>query len=200
MMSDTLFVLWIGLAAALLLLFLYAAFVALRNRQGKQVGLDELIPSFLPVDVEAFSELVTPGGNQSTTEELSPQQKRLVEQQRIRSTVESLRRMTHNAALLQRLGYGQLQSGNPLINDLAQQMIDAGVHVRLYSFIGLIALRVLCALRLASLPLIPNSRVAELQAMMSGSLVPAYQLLKDKAGNLSCLKFSGLHDALTQSL
>jgi hypothetical protein len=30
--------------------------------------------------------------------------------------------------------------------------------------------------------------------------MPAYALLKDKAGHLTCLKFSSLHESLAQSL
>jgi len=33
--------------------------------------------------------------------------------------------MSHNAALLQQVGYTQLQSGNQLIASLAQEMVDA---------------------------------------------------------------------------
>jgi len=46
-MSNTIFALWIGLAAVLLLLFLYAGFLNLRRRQSSQVELGE-IDSFLP--------------------------------------------------------------------------------------------------------------------------------------------------------
>jgi hypothetical protein len=192
-MSDTLFALWISLSAVLLLLFVYAAVINLRNRHGKQVTLDELIPSFLPVDIEGFSELIQ---DRELPQVGSPEQLR----KRTGQTLESLRRMSRNASLLQKLGYSQLNSGNELISELAQQMIDAGVHVRLYTFMGLAALHLSSALRLIALDIIPARRLAELHQMMSGSLIPAYQQLKDKAGNLTCLKFSSLHEALTASL
>ena len=57
-MSNLLFVLWMSLSAGLLLLFFYAAFLNLRNRRVRDVDLGEMIPSFLPVDVEAFAGLV----------------------------------------------------------------------------------------------------------------------------------------------
>lgn len=199
-MSDTLFALWIGLSAALLLLFLYAAVSSLRNRQGRPVALDDLIPSFLPVDMEAFAELIDPAREQQLAQRLSGKELLAMQRSRIALTIEILRRMTRNAALLQRLGYSQLQSGNPLISDLAQQTIDAGVHVRLYTFVGLLVLRLCSAFRLTPRQIMPAARIAELQQMMAGSLLPAYEQLKDKAGNLICLKFSALHEALTQSL
>jgi hypothetical protein len=191
-MSNTVFALWIGFSAGLLLLFLYLAFLNLCNQKPRNVELGEMIPSFLPVDVAAFSELIEAqrkadglsGGNRA----------------QVREMISVLERMTHNAALLQRLGYSQLNTGNPLICDLAQQMIDAGVHVRLYSFLGLAALRLWRIFGLRPALLFPPAKIAELQKMMSESLVPSYELLKNKAGNLICVKFSGYHDALIQSL
>ena len=106
--------------------------------------------------------------------------------------------MTHNAALLQQLGYSQLQSGNQLIASLAQEMIDAGVHVRLYTFIALIVLHVRGAL--SWIPMIAASKSAQVQQLLSSSLIPAYAQLKDKADNLTCLKFSSFNEALAQSL
>jgi hypothetical protein len=198
-MSDTLFALWIGLSAAMLLLFLFAAAASLRNRQGRPVALDELIPSFLPVDVEAFAELVG-AVSDGAWQELSPKELLALQRRRTQLAMESLRRMATNAALLQRLGYSQLQCGNPLISELAQQMIDAGVHVRLYTFIGLLALRVSSLFRITSIEIFSAAKVAQLESMLGGSLIPAYEQLKEKAGNLTCLKFSGLHEALSQNL
>ncbi|HJT54109.1 MAG TPA: hypothetical protein VJ848_09690 [Candidatus Angelobacter sp.] len=198
-MSDTLFALWIGLSVAMLLLFLFAAVASLRNRQGRPVALEELIPSFLPVDVEAFADLIGSAAD-GVGQELSPEEFLALQRRRTQLAMKSLRRMASNAALLQRLGYSQLHCGNPLISDLAQQMIDAGVHVRLYTFIGLVVLRASSIFRLTSIEVLSAAKVAELQNMLSGSLIPSYEQLKDKAGNLACLKFSGLHEALSQSL
>lgn len=192
-MSNTIFALWIGFSAGLLLLFLYLAFLNLRNQQPRSVELGEMIPSFLPVDVAAFSELIE---SQRKTDILAGSRNR----EQVREMISVLERMTHNAALLQRLGYSQLNTGNPLICDLAQQMIDAGVHVRLYSFLGLAALRLWRIFGITPALLFPATKIAELQKMMSESLVPSYELLKNKAGNLICVKFSGYHDALIQSL
>ena len=192
-MSNVLFALWIGLSAGLLLLFFYAAFLNLRNRRVHNVDLGELMPSFLPVNTETLSMLISSGSGQTAATEEE-------ELERVQLTIECLRRMTHNAALLQRLGYSQLHSPNQLICDLAQQMIDAGVHVRLYTFIGLIALHAWSRLRFAIGPLTKMPKIADVQELLSSSLIPAYEQLKDKAGNLTCLKFSSLHEELAQSL
>jgi hypothetical protein len=188
-MSNIIFALWISLSAALLFLFFYAAWLNVRRRQTRRVDLGDLIPDFLPVDVEAFTVLI--GSVPLSREE---------QEVRVRLMADSLRRMTRNAALLQQLGYSQINSSNQLISDLAQQMVDAGVHVRLYTFIGLMVLRFWSLMGLRALPGFLAARIAEAQQMMSENLVPSYELLKNKAGNLTCLKFSAHHEALVHSL
>lgn len=197
-MSNSTFVIWIGLSAGLLLLFLYAAFLNVKRRHSRKVELGELLPSFLPVDVEVLQQLVSPAEQRHLQETYGQQELLRIYREQLRLTIECLRRMTHNAALLQQLGYNQLQSGNQLIASLAQEMIDAGVHVRLYTFMALIVLHLRSVL--SWVPMIAASRSAQVQQILSASLIPAYAELKDKAANLTCLKFASFHEALTQSL
>jgi hypothetical protein len=193
-MSNVLFALWMGLSVGLLLLFFYAAFLNLRNRHVRNVDLGELIPSFLPVNVEILTGLMAPAQERDSRE--GPEE----QLRRVQLTIECLRRMTHNAALLQRLGYSQLHSPNQLICELAQEMIDAGVHVRLYTFVGLVALHAWSRFRFAIGPLARMPKIGDLEELLCSSLIPAYEQLKNKAGNLTCLKFSSLHEELVQSL
>jgi hypothetical protein len=198
-MSTVLFALWMSLSAGMLLLFLYAAYLNWRNRRIHDIELGEMIPSFLPVDVEALATLIDPTQQQRLRQECSREELVELQREKVRLTIDCLRRMTHNAALLQQLGYSQLHSPNELICSLAQEMIDAGVHVRLYSFVGLINLRLRGWLNLGVVPL-SRRALFEVPDILSSSLIPAYELLKDKAGNLTCLKFSSLHQELIQSL
>src|SRR6266566_519437 len=117
-MSNTIFALWIGLAAVLLLLFFYAAFLNLRRRRSAQVELGELIPSFLPVDLEVLSEWINPAQQRRLQETYDKDELRGIQREQVQLTSECLRRMTHNAALLQQLGYSQLRSGNEAICSL----------------------------------------------------------------------------------
>jgi hypothetical protein len=197
-MSNLLFALWMGLSAGLLLLFFYAAYLNWRNRKPGNVELGELIPAFLPVNVEALAELAGPADQPRLQGECSPEEFRRLQRTRVRKTSECLRRMAHNAALLQRLGYAQLHSPNPLICSLAQEMIDAGVQVRFFTFVGLIRLRLRG--RLQAMQLSRLNKLGDVQGLLSSELIPAYDLLKDKAGNLTCLKFSSLREELAQSL
>lgn len=182
-MGAALWIGWVGL----LLLFLYSALLSIRNQSQSGLDVRELVDAFLPVDVDAFSRLMK--SHDDAASEL-----------RVELMLDSLRRMSHNAALLQRLGYTQINSSNQLIGELAQEMIDAGVYVRLYTFVAVVVLRACKLLRVDPRNLLSATRIAELQHMMSSSLIPAYERLKDRAGNLSCLRFSGYHEALVQGL
>jgi hypothetical protein len=197
-MTNTMFVIWIGLAAGVVLLFLYAAFLNLRRRQSKGVELGDLMSSFLPVDQEILSDLISPEQQRLLQETYGSEELLKIYRQQVRLTMECLRRMSHNAALLQQVGYTQLRSGNQLIATLAQEMVDAGVHVRLYSFMALIVLQVRIGLQW--IPLFSSATASEVHNLVTANLMPAYGQLKDKAGNLTCLKFSGLHESLAQSL
>jgi hypothetical protein len=197
-MSNTMFAIWIGLSAGILLLFLYAAFLNLRQRQSPGAQLSDLMGSFLPVNVEVLSEVISPEQQRHLQETYGHDELMRIYREQVGLTMECLRRMSHNAALLQQVGYAQLRSGNQLIASLAQEMVDAGVHVRLYTFMALIVLQVRSALQ--RLPLFSAATCGDVQDMVSTNLLPAYALLKDKAGNLTCLKFSNLHESLVQSL
>ena len=196
-MSNSIFAIWIVLSAGLLLLVFYTAFVNARRRSRK-VEIGELLPSFLPVDVEVLRQLISPAQQRHLQETYGKEELFRIYREQLRLTIECLRRMSHNAALLQQLGYNQLQSGNQLIASLAQEMIDAGVHVRVYSFLALIVLHL--RNRLNWIPIVASTRSAQVQHLLSGSLIPAYAELKYKAGNLTCLKFSSFHDALAHRL
>jgi uncharacterized protein (DUF3820 family) len=197
-MSNTMFAIWIGLSAGILLLFLYAAFLNLRRRQLPGAELGDLMNSFLPVDVEVLSNVINPAQQRHLQETYGRDELLRIYQEQVGLTMECLRRMAHNAALLQQVGYTQLQSGNQLIASLAQEMVDAGVHVRLYTFMALIVLQVRTSLQW--LPLFSAANIGDVRSLVSSSLLPAYALLKDKADHLTCLKFSSLHESLAQSL
>ena len=178
------FAIWITLSASLALLFLYTAVINLRKRHLPEVRLDEVIPLLTPVNMDALwqiAELAADAGER---------------RKQIRLASEYLRRMAHNAALLQRIGYTQINSPNPLLAAQAQELIDAGVHVRLYAFIGLAVLFV----RRVTAPSPLASTRSELKNLISTSLVPAYELLKSKAANLTSFRDTDLREALVQSL
>jgi hypothetical protein len=199
-MANGLFALWIVPTGGLLLFFLYAASLNLRRREAPQVELDEVMPSLAPVNLHVFSDLVDPLRESELAQAHSQREFLALQRQRVRREIQYLSRMTQNAAALQRLGYGQLHSRNMLIASLAQEMIDAGVHVRLYTSIGLIALHLWQVSGLYGFIPMPVPKLSKLQRWLLSNLVPFYQLLKDKAEHIAALKYRGLHETLLQNL
>lgn len=193
-MANYSFAVWMVLSAGLLLLFVYAAWINLRRRHMPEVDLDEVVAFLLPVNVEAFAEAMDSTQDAYLRHSHSRLEFQKLQRKRMRLTAEYLRRMSHNAALLQRVGYGQLRSSNPLVAAQAQELIDAGVHVRLYAFLGL------GALFFRRISGIGFTRIGEVQKIMSSSLIPAYESLRAKAEELTTLRDTAFRDALARSL
>ena len=196
-MANYSFAVWIILSAGLLLLFLYAAWINLRRRHLPEIDLDEVVPFLLPVNLDVLSEAIDPSHDEYLRHRHSRQEFQKLQRKRARLAAEYLRRMSHNAALLQRVGYGQLHSRNPLVAAQAQELIDAGVHVRLYAFLGLAAL---FFRRISAFGSVSLTRVSEVHKLMSSGLIPAYQSLRSKAEELTTLRDTAFREALAQNL
>lgn len=196
-MTNYSFALWMLLAMGLLLLLIYVALVNVRRRHLSEIDLSDIVPYLLPVDVQAFSEAISLAKDAYLQHSQSRHEFERVQRRRMRLAAEYLRRMNHNAALLQRIGYSQLSSTNPVVAEQAQELIDAGVRVRLFVFFGSVAL--LCR-RIWGLRALSQARISEVQRLMSANLIPAYQMLRLKAGEMISLRDSAFHEALVQAL
>lgn len=175
-MSDHLFIFWIVLAALLLLLLVFAAVTNYRRSRLSATVPDSIVPHLVPLDLEEV--LIQLDRSTQSPENL-------------RNAVTYLRQMARNAALLQRLGYSQVNSGNTLIASLAQQLVTAGVNVRLYAFMGLGKLY---------FARIFGAHSISPADSLSADVLDAYELLRASAVNLAALKYSSWQDALTQGL
>jgi hypothetical protein len=196
-MAGYSFFVWIALSAGLLVLFVYAALMNLRRRNMPEMEMDEIVPFLLPVNLQALAEAIDPTQDEYLRRCCSPQELQKVQRKRNRVAAEYLRRMSHNAALLQRVGYSQIHSTNSLIAAQAQELIDAGVHVRLYAFVGrsILLLRRVSLFRTISL-----AKVSDFHKLTASSLVPAYEALRTKADGMTALRNSVFRDALAESL
>jgi hypothetical protein len=196
-MTNYSFALWMLLAVGLLLLLVYVALANVRRKHLSEIDLSDIVPYLLPVDVQAFAETISVTKDAYLQHSQSRQEFEKLQRKRLRLAAEYLRRMNHNAALLQRIGYRQLGSSNPMIAEQAQELIDAGVRVRLFVFFGSVALLVR---RVWGLRALSQARISEVQRLMSSNLIPAYQVLRVKAGEMISLRDSTFREALVQAL
>jgi hypothetical protein len=198
-MSNFSFWLWIALSVGLMLLFAYAA-IANHQRRHAHPDLDEIVPFLRPVDLNAFSRLLDPREDRYMRETCGELEYKRFQRKQIRIAMEYMRRMSHNAGLLQTIGYSRIQSTNEFVAKQAQELIDAGVNVRLYSMMGLATLHFWRIFGIPSHPGFSPVRISELHKLVSSNVIPAYEVLKAKATGLTALLDSGYRDALTQSL
>lgn len=196
-MADYSFAVWMVLSGGLLLLFIYAAVVNLRRQHYAEIDLSDIVPYLLPVDVQALADALSVSQDTYLRHSQSAQEFHKLQRKRARLAAEYLRRMSHNAALLQQVGYGQLHSPNRMVAEQAQELIDAGVHVRLYTFLGLAAL---FFRRVWGFRWIAEVKISQVHKLSSAALIPAYQSLRSRAEELANLRYSTFHDALLQSL
>lgn len=193
-MTNYSFAVWIILSVGLLLMFAYAAVTNIRRNRSSKIELDQVIPALLPVNLEAFSEAIDLAKEAELRQSASRKEFHRQQRQKARVAAEHLRRMSHNAALLQRVGYGMIHSGNPLLVAQAEALIDAGVHVRFYAFMGLASL---FFKRIAGASM---AKAAEAQENMSAKLIPAYETLRSKAQDMTSLRDTAFREALIQAL
>jgi len=198
-MSNFSIWLWVALSVGLLLLFAYAAIVNHRRRHAHP-DLDEIVPFLRPVDLEAFSRLLNPQEDRYMRETRGKAEYKKFQRKQIRIATEYLRRMSHNAGLLQTIGYSRIQSVNELVATQAQELIDAGVNVRLYSMMGLATLHFWRVFGIPSHPHFSPIRISSMQKLVSSSVIPAYEVFKARSTGLTALLDSAYRDALTQNL
>jgi len=200
-MSNVLIVaLWVVLPLLGLFIFIYATTDNLRRRRFSGIGMEDVVPFLLPVKMEALEHLTDPLEEEYLHWRCTKAEFRMAQQRRVRESIEYLRRMSHNARVLRRLGVSQLQSGNPMLESLGQELIDAGVNVRVYTFMALVMLYSWKVVRLRPWPFASVPRLTELGELLSADLIPAYSHLKENAKRFALLKASGFSESLMQSM
>ncbi|HWZ45849.1 MAG TPA: hypothetical protein VNW97_20420 [Candidatus Saccharimonadales bacterium] len=198
-MSNFSFWLWIALSAGLLLLIAYAAITNSRKHSA-HLDFDEIVLLLRPVDVQAFSRLLHPREDAYMRETGGKTEYANFRRKQIRIAMEYLRRMSHNAGLMQSIGHSRIRAANGLVVAQAEELITAGVNVRLYSMMGLAILHFWRIFGTPSHPRFNPFRIAELQKLLISSVIPAYEAFKAKTTGLAALLDSTYHDALLQNL
>jgi hypothetical protein len=200
MSSILIIALWVVMPLVALFIFIYATTDNLRKRQFLGLGIEDVVPFLVPVNLQALENLTDPCQEDYLSHRRTKAEFRAIQRRRVCESIEYLRRMNHNARVLRRLGVSQLLSGNPMLEGLGQELISAGVNVRLYTFLALVMLYSWQIVGLRPWPFIAVPRLTELRSLLNSDLIPAYTLLKENATRFTLLKASGFHDAVTQSL
>jgi len=119
----------IVLAVAAFLLFIRQTIG--RARSGITDG--DLSQKVKNVDLEAFINLTNPAEEQFLRERLRPAEFRTIQRERLRTAIEYVGGVSHNAAVLLSLGQNARENQDPLVAEAGRILVDEALRLRLYS-------------------------------------------------------------------
>ena len=116
-------------AVAALLLFVWKAVG--RARAG--TGDGDLSQQEKTLDLDAFRNLTDPAEEQFLRERLEPAVFKVIQRERLRTAIEYVGGVSHNAAVLLSLGQTARQNPDPFISEAGRNLVDEALRLRLYS-------------------------------------------------------------------
>src|SRR5579884_1444249 len=170
-----------------------------RRKQMREAGFDEVIPFLAPTHLCAMLEWTDPKNESYLRSRNREPEFRAIQRRQLRLLIETTKRILRNSGLLQDLAAGQLYAENILLAKLAEELIEVGAKVRIYSLSVLMRLYWKKAV-LALGPLAFSTQLADLEKTVSSSLVPTYQQLKSKIVDFTLLRSAGFVEQLIQNL
>jgi hypothetical protein len=168
------FALTLVVVSALALLLLLWVAVG-RRRQLSQP--EDPAQAILPVDIEAFRNLIDPAEEQFLRTHLSRGEFHAVQRRRLLATLDYVRRASHNATILLRMGEAARRDADLRIAQAGQHLVDNALRLRLFTLFSMMRLYVGIAL--------PGTRVS------AGRLVENYQQLSGLARQLAVIRNPG---------
>ena len=167
MTFSTVLVIVSVVALALLLL-------AVRRRRTLLTNPNSIAGQLLPVDIEAFRNLIDPSEEQYLKAQLPRSQFRSIQRARSLATVDYVRRASHNAAALMRLGEAARHNLDPRIADAGRRLVDDAVRLRMFALFSITRLYLRVAL--------PGVHIS------AGTLVESYQQLSGLASQVMVMQ------------
>ncbi len=147
---------------------------AARGHVASVQSLEELEACALPVDLDAFRNLVDPAEEDYLRTHLSPAEFRRIQRRRLRAALTYVRRASHNAAVLVRLGEAARESSDPEVTRAGQDLVNSALRMRLYT--------TQVQARLFLLILVPGAPLS------LTSVADRYQALRERVGRLCRLQ------------
>lgn len=138
--------------------------------------MGELAACLRPVDLEAFCNLVDPEEESFLRSNLPPPVFRSIQRERLLAATEYVGAVSHNAAVLIRIGEAARDHADPEIAYAAQEMANSAVRLRLHCL--------LVFLRLWTAILVPDT------GFSSASLADRYQHLSNLSRRLGQLRYA----------
>ncbi len=180
--------LWLGLAP--LVFFFVVAALALLYRHIYGVDdrtAEEVLPYLRPVDVREVQHLFSATAERYLRLNLTPSQFRRAQRQRMHLALEYIRRISHNARILQEWGTYEMAraraASNAECSHLSVDLIGASVQCRMCSFVLRTRLHT-WLFRIALLPFLAPPSFEMLIKFGSADLLDFYGKVRNAAGEL----------------
>jgi hypothetical protein len=123
--------------AALALLFFVLRVVGFG---GNLAARTDSTSQIIPVDVDAFRNLVDPSEEAFLRTNLPPREFRAIHRERMLAAVQYLGGAFRNAAVLLQLGQAARRSGDPQVSDAGRHLVDNAVRLRFYALLAMVRL------------------------------------------------------------
>jgi hypothetical protein len=160
----------IGFAGLALVYFLFW----IRGAGVDAVDESSLGKRLMPLDLEAFRNLIDESEEEFLLANLLPADYRSLRRMRLRAAVDYVAGVSHNAAVLLQFGQAARRSPHPDVAAAGRRLVDNAVELRMYALLAMCKLYVRIA--------VPGT------ALGSAGLVDNYQRLSDGAALLGRLQ------------
>jgi hypothetical protein len=121
----------------LVLLAVLALLFLLRLAKGRGLAIknvEGLAGRILPVDIEAFRNLIDPTEEEFLRINLPRAEFKRIQRERLRAALDYVSAAAHNASVLIRTGEAARLSPDASIAEAGTKLVDSGIRLRLYSF------------------------------------------------------------------
>jgi hypothetical protein len=144
----------------------------------------DVVDFLLPVDMEKVEALLDPVAEGTLRRQLDREEFRQLQRKRIHLYLSFVKRMAHNASVLIDWANREAESNDEKMIQLAQELQQGAVEVRLYSLLTLLKLRFWLLLRVDSWRILPIPSLYDVRELGGIRGAQSYDRLKTTAGFL----------------
>ncbi len=145
---------------------------------------NDVVDFLLPVDMDKVEALLDPEAEGVLKRQLSRDEFRQLQRKRIHLYLSFVKRMAHNASVLIDWANREAEGDDERMIQLAQELQQGAVEVRLYSLMTLVKLRLWLLLRVDSGKLMPVPSLYDVRELGGIRGTESYDRLKTTAGFL----------------
>jgi hypothetical protein len=162
--------------------------------------VDDVVDFLLPVDLQKAETLIDPHAESSLRCELTRAEFRRLQSKRIHLYIAFVGRMAHNASVLIDWANREVEGSDDRAVQLARDLQQVAIEVRLYSLLTLVKLRFWQLIRLGSWEILPSPSLCEFNEVGGIKGLESYDRLKTAASFLFLERSQGNFVELLQNL